>query len=151
GDLTGNYFGLYSYGSVGRAGKIRFARLEGPKHILSSRKNGCTWNPKGKITNDITDMMLCPVEYNGELCPDALWDSCWELILGTGNQVRDITATPEGRALFAEMLRLTYVGLGNSIYDLGWFGQHPAIEDADDNDTYTVSEEEWEDFKDQQD
>lgn len=150
GELIGNYFGLYSYGSVGNNGKVRFARLQGPRHILSSRKNGCTWNPKGQITNDITDMTLCPVEYNGELCPDALWDACWESILGVGNQVRDLNATPEGRTLIAEMTRLIYLALGNSTYDLAWFGQNPAIDSADSSGSYTVSEQEWADFKDQQ-
>lgn len=150
GEMVGNYLGLYSHGSVGNNGKVRFARLTGPKHILSSRKNGCTWNPKGTITNNITDMTLCPVEYNGELCPDALWGACWETILGVGNQIRDINATPQGRQLVAEMMQLIYLSLGNSAYDLAWFGQNPAIATADAAGSYTVSEQEWADFKDQQ-
>lgn len=149
-DIVSNYFGLYTLGSIGRNKKVRFGSLNTPKHILSSRKNGCVWNPKGQITNSITDIELCPVEYNGEQCPDALWDSCWESILGTGNDVRDWLATVEGKALFGELMRAIYLGMGNSFYDLAWYGKNSAIEAATANNSYTVGEKEWADFVDQQ-
>lgn len=149
-DIVSNYFNLYTLGSVGQNKKVRFASLNTPKHLLSSRKNGCVWNPKGEITNNITDVQLCPVEYNGEQCPDALWDGCWEGILGTGNNVRDWFSTPEGRALFSEMLQEIYLGLGNSFYDLAWYGKNSVIDAATENNTYTVSEKEWAAFVDQQ-
>ena len=52
--------------------------LTTPKHILQSRKNGCTWNSKGSVSVDLTDITLCPVEYMGEQCPDAFWGIVWK-------------------------------------------------------------------------
>ena len=149
-NLTANSMGLYTLASVGRNGKARFGSLSVPKHLLQSRKNGCGWHPKGNMKFGIDEFDVCPVEYNGEQCPDALYGDCLEKILGVGNEVRDMLATPEGRALFMEMVRNIYMGLGNSVYDLVTWGKHPLIADATEQGLYTVDDQEWDDFVDQQ-
>lgn len=149
-DIAMNQLGLYSFATLGRNGKAKFAALGTPKHILQKRNNGCVWNPKGKMPMTLTEVELCPIEYMGEQCPDAFWDSCFEQIFGTGNDVRDFFATPEGQNLVKLMLQQIYTGLGNSYYDLAWFGQHPLIDDSDANGWYGVDPQEWADYKNQQ-
>lgn len=94
-----------------------------------------------------------PVEYMGEQCADAIFGTCMEYMAGTGNDVRDITATPEGQALFAQMLDNIFLGLGNSFFDLATYGQHPLIYQSASNNwwnTQMQTEEEWAEFIDQQ-
>lgn len=145
-----NELGMYSFASVGRSNKASFLSLSGPKHILQSRKNGCTFNPKGQLTNEITDVTMCPVEVNMEICPDSLWDSCFEQILGVGNGINDFFATPEGDQLLMHIMELVYTGLGNSYADLVQFGKHPLIAAANAANSYTVGQGEWNDYRDQQ-
>jgi len=148
-DITNNSYGLFSFMKSGNNNKVRFANFNAPKHLLSKKKSGCAWLPKGKITMDVDETYVCPVEYNGQQCPD--FNECLSKILAIGNQSRNLMATPEGRTIFAELMNLIYLGLGNSLYDLVWYGQHPIIDDSDQNDWYTVDDEEWADFIDQQD
>lgn len=149
-DLVANELGLFTVGSIGRNKEVVFTSINAPKHILGKRRDGCTWSPKGKITNDIEKTTLCPVEYQGENCPDAFWDSCFETVFGTGNDVKDMFATAEGRALQQEIIRKIYLGLGNSFYELAMWGNHPLIDEADSNGWYTAPEDEWADYTDQQ-
>lgn len=150
-DLQSNFFRLFSFARPGRHDKVRFASLTTPRHLLQSRKLGCAWNPKGEITSNIQEFNIYPIEYNGEQCPDVFYGQCLEAILGVGNQVRDLQATPEGRAMVGEMINRIYTGLGNDLYDLAWWGQHPLIDTADTNGWYTANEADWVNFKDQQD
>lgn len=150
-DIAGNEMGLYSFASIGRAREAKFMSLGTPSHLLKKGSAGCTWNPKtGKMTSEITKITLCPVEYQGEECPDAFWGDCLETILGVGNEVNDIFATAEGRQMMAMMMEQLYLGIGNSFYELAWFGQHPIIDLADAGSWYTVTESEWADYKSQQ-
>lgn len=149
-EIALNELGLFQLGSVGRRQKGRFASLSTPKHVLQPRINACTWRSKGKITMDITEIDLCPVEYNGEQCPDAFWGDCLEYIFGTGRTVHDLFGTPEGQKLMQEILRQVYLGLGNSFFELAWWGQHPLIDESDENGWYTVARDEWVDYLDQQ-
>lgn len=150
-DLVLDELGVWSFGSVGREGKARFFSIRTPKHLLRKRPNaGCRWDPKGKTVSEVTTLDLCPIEYQGEQCPDAFYGECLERILGVGNQVRDMYATPEGRAIIAELLRRIYIGLGNSLYNIAWWGDHPLVNIVDEDGTYSVSDEEWEDFKENQ-
>lgn len=149
-NIINNSYGLFSFMNAGRNNKIRFANLTTPRHLFSKRKSGCVWNSKGKVNMDTEEITLCAIEYNGEQCPDVFLGDCMEKIMGTGNQIRDVFATPEGRAIFGEMISQIYLGLGNSFYDIVWYGQHPLIQEAEDNDWYTVDDDEWEDYVDQQ-
>lgn len=145
-----NEMGLFTFQQAGRDGEVHFANLSTPKHLLTKRKNGCVWYSKGKIQVSTKSFDLCPIEYNGEQCPDAFYGTCLERILGPGQQKRDLQSTPESRALFAEMVNRIYEGLGNSFYDLVFYGQHPLIAEAANGDWYSVEDEEWDDFVDQQ-
>jgi len=149
-DLTKNALGLFSFQQAGRNNEINFASFSTPSNLLQSRKNGCAWNPKGHVDMNISSVSLCPIEYNGEQCPDVFWGDCLEKIFGTGNQVRDFFATPEGTTIFGELVSQIYLGLGNSFYDLAWYGQHPLITDADTNGWYTSNDRDWADYIDQQ-
>ena len=146
-----NELAMYSFGSVGRSRKASFLSLQGPKHLIQKRgANGCTWTPKGKITNQITEIDMAPVKVEMEICPDALWDSCFENILEVGNGVNDFYASTEGQELLNHILTLVYTGLGNSYAELVEFGKHPLIDDADAGSWFTIGQDEWNDYKDQQ-
>ena len=62
-EIALNTLGLFQLGSVGRTRKGKFMNLTTPKHILQSRKNGCTWTSKGTIHSELTEVELCPIEY----------------------------------------------------------------------------------------
>lgn len=145
-----NSLGLYSFGRMGRNGEVRFANLRAPKHLLKPRQSGCAWNPKGSIDMQSRSFDVEAIEYQGEQCPDTFYETCFERIYGTGREVKDLMATPEGLAIVNEITALVYEGLGNSFYDLVTYAQHPLIDDADANDWFTVDDKEWSDFKEQQ-
>ena len=149
-DVVKNSLGLFSFGQVGRNGKVAFASLGTPKHLLQARKNGCSWNPKGKMTMNTNEFEVTPMEYNGEQCPDVFWGSCMEKIFGTGNEVRDFFGTPESTAVYGMFLDAIYRGLGNSYADLTEFGGSDLIDASEAGGWYKVSDEEWTDFTDQQ-
>lgn len=149
-DFTMNNLGLFSRIRVGRDNKARFARLSAPKHVIQARKNGCSWNPKGRILMGVEEHATCPVEINMEECPDAFYGDCLERIFGTGNGVRDFMGTTEGAQLMQMMLNQLYLGIGNSTSELYHFALHPLIQSAHDDGTYTTeSEKEWSDYYDQ--
>lgn len=152
-DVTLNELGIYSFINVGRFGKAKMNSLTVPKHLLQSRKGCLTWNPKGRMYMKPDEISTEPVEYMGEQCSDALMGECLEAVLGTGNQIRDIFATPEGAALFQEAIGNIFLGLGNSLYDLVTYGMDSVITSSDTGNwwnTATTSTEEWDDFVDQQ-
>lgn len=148
-DQYARQLGLYGDVVLGRNRKAKFASLSGAKHLLSSRKNGCTWNAKGGIRMNVDEFPICAVEYDGEQCPDTFYGTCFEKLFGVGNQVRDFVATAEGQALLAKMLTKLNQGLGNSFFDLYNFANHPLIEQANTEGFYKVLVEEWADYADQ--
>lgn len=149
-DPTADALGLYSILNVGRDLKARFGSLSSLKHVFSNRKNGCAWNPKGSVSLGIEEIDTCAIEYNGEQCPDALYDDCFEMLFGGGNDVRDILGTPEGGVLFANLLREVNIGIGNSFSEIINFANHPDIATYNTSGEYAVSEDEWDDYYDQQ-
>ena len=48
-----------------------------------------------------------------------------------------------------KILKQVYIGLGNSFFELAWWGQHPLIDSAETNGWYAVSRRR-EDYLDQQ-
>ncbi len=127
----------------------RFMSFTTPKHLLSARKMGCTWNPKGGMRMNIDTFPTCPVEFDGEQCIDTFYGTCFERLFGPGNEVRDFTSTEAGQKLLAEMLRKLYQGLGNSFFDLYHFANHPLITQANLEAFYKVGAKEWLDYTDQ--
>ena len=148
-DQYARSLGLYGDVSLGRENKGRFASFNLPKHLLSNRKNGCTWNPKGGLRMNVEEFPTCPVEFDGEQCPDVFYGTCFERLFDPGNGVRDFYGTAEGQDLIAQMLRRINQGLGNSFFDLYNFANHPMIEQANAAGFYNVSVDEWEDYIDQ--
>ena len=149
-NYAANELGLYSFASFDRNKRASFLSLRGAKHILQPRVKGCDWRAKGKILQEAIDVFLNPVEANMEICPDPLWNSCFEPILGVGNGINSFYSTAEGQALLMELMRIYYLGLGNSYAELVEFGNHYLIEDANTDRTYTVEDLEWKDYYDQQ-
>lgn len=150
GDIIGDELGLYSHLIMGRDLKARFASLTTPKHVLQSRKSGCTWNPKGKIRNQIEEVNTFPVELMMEQCPDALWDNCMEVLLGEGTGKYSLQSTEEARALLAQIISRIYLGTGNSFHGLANFSNHPLIDSRESAGGFVVSDAEWDDYYDQQ-
>ena len=148
-DQYARALGLYGDVVLGRDLEARFASFDTPKHLWSSRKNGCTWNPKGGIRMSIESFPTCPIEFDGEQCPDVFYGTCFERLFGPGMKVRDFAGTPEGQELLAKMLRKLNLGLGNSFFDLYNFANHPIIEQANLEGFYQVSVKEWEAYIDQ--
>jgi len=148
--LSENLFGLYSFvrPAMGEPRRVRFGSFSTPRHLLQ-KANGCGWNPKGKVVLSTESHDLGSVDYDGEQCPDA-FGQCLDGIFGFGNQQKNMFGTPEGRALFDELLSKIYTGLGNSFWDLLHFANHPVITEADTGGWYNVDADEWADYTDQQ-
>lgn len=146
-DQFARQLGLYGDVVLGSDLKGRFGSFNTPKHLLSNRKNGCTWNPKGGIRMNVDEFPTCPVEYDGEQCLDTFFGTCFERLFGPGHTVRDMT--PALGDLLAAMMTKLYQGLGNSFFDLYNFANHPLITQANTEGFYNVSVSEWEDYVDQ--
>lgn len=155
-DVTLNQLGLYSFVRLNGNRSVKFASLKAPSHVLQARRNGCLWNPKGKIHQGMDEFPTCPVEVNMEICPDAFWDDCYEKLFGPGNDVRNLLGTAAGAQMFQMLLSLAYEGVGNSFSQQLNFANHPFIEAANtegfyNNDEGTGTDEvEWADYYDQQ-
>lgn len=152
-DLGANVLGLHSYVPVGRDGKARWGKFSGSQHTLKSRTNNCTWDPKGRMRFDLKQLTACDKEYQNELCPGTLWDTCWEKLLGTGMDKQDFNATPEGAAFLRMAIEEMYRTIGNDYYDVVYFSNHPNIESSLENDYWLAVQtdpKEWDDYIDQQ-
>ena len=148
-DADARALGLYADVNLGRNLKARFISFNTPKHLLSSRKNGCQWNPKTGVTLGIDEFDTCPVEANLEQCPDALFDSCFERIFDP-NSTSPWGSTAESQDVLARIIEAIYTGMGNSFYSLYNFANHPLIDQANEAGTYAVDADEWAAYVDQQ-
>lgn len=146
-DQYARALGLYGDVVLGSDLKGRFGSFNTPKHLLSNRKNGCTWNPKGGLRMNVDEFPTCAVEYDGEQCLDTFFGTCFERLFGPGHTVRDMT--PALEELLAQMMTKMYQGLGNSFFDLYHFANHPLITEANAEGFYSVAVPEWEDYVDQ--
>ena len=151
-DLFSDALGIYSHATVGKYGRAKMTSLTVPRHLLQSRKNCMTWNPKGQMYAKTQDFGTHPVVFEGTQCTDFVAD-CFNYIFGVGNQVIDFTATEEGRALYDRMVENIFLGLGNSFHDLIANGMHPVISASNENgwwDMDVQTEEDWANYIDQQ-
>lgn len=147
-DPFGRELGLYSDVVLGSDLKARFGSFNVPKHLLSNRKNGCTWNPKGTVRMKVDEFPTCAVEYDGEQCPDTFYGTCFEKLFNPGMGVRDLSSG-QAQTFLAQMFVNIYQGLGNSFYDLYNYANHPMISQANTQGFYPVSVPEWEAYVDQ--
>jgi len=153
GDMTANTLGLYSELLVDGEGKAKFGSMKMPNHLFRPRQNGCVWAPNGKIRMGLSEVDTCPIEYQGEQCPDSFWNGCYEGLFLPGRGVRDLES-----GQIAEIMKLATeslsIGLGNSYHELYNFSNHPAIEAADafgpsvtpGDGGFLVDDERWEAF-----
>lgn len=149
-DVQDNTLGLYSHVPVGRDLKARFGNLTTPAHVFSKASKGCAWNPKGEIRMNINEYNTVPIEYNGEQCPDVFFETCLQRIFGTGNDVRDFMATPEGQTLLESLINKLYIGLGNSYSEFVHYAHHPSITALNANGKYAATPDAWAAYYDQQ-
>lgn len=145
GDVTNDMLGLYSRLFVDGEGKAKFGTIKTPHHLFRPRQNGCVWTPNGKLRMGLTEFDTCPIEYQGEQCPDAFWNSCYERLFTPGRGVRDLEQGQIAE-IVAGAMRSLAVGLGNSFFELYNFANHPAITTADSAGSYLVDDERWEDY-----
>lgn len=148
-DQYARALGVYGDVILGRDLKGEFASFSTPKHLWSNRKNGCTWNPKGGIRMGLDSFPTCPIEYDGEQCPDAFYGTCFEKLFAPGNGVRDFYSTPEAQEVLFQMVKKINQGLGNSFFSLYNWANHPLIEQANTEGFYNVAVPEWEAYVDQ--
>lgn len=148
-DQFARALGLYADVNLGRDLKGRFASFTTPKHLLTARKNGCTWDPKGGVRLQIDEFPTCAVEYDGQQCPDAFYGTCFERLFTPGSNT-PLTDSAEAQAVLRELLERIYLGLGNSFFNLYNFANHPIIEQVNTSGTYSVDTVQWTDYYDQQ-
>lgn len=144
--------GLYSIGSLNREHDATFVSLTAPDFLIQERGAGCSWDPVTGMTSDISTIASQPWKMQAEACPDLLWNSCIEKILGVGVDITDFFSTPEGTALVNEMLYQINLSLGNSYFMMNNFGQHPTIAEVDAEGSWvtTNSAKKWNRFKNNQ-
>lgn len=147
-DQYARRLGLYADVTLGRDLEGRFASFNTPQNALSNRKNGCTWNPKGGIRLNIDTFPTCPVEFDGEQCPDVFYGTCFERLFVPGS-TSPLTEGPEVQAMLRMMVERIQLGLGNDFFNLYNFANHPLITSADTNLSYSVDAETWADYEDQ--
>jgi hypothetical protein len=147
--LIDDALGIYSYGSIGRMGKVKWNTISTPLHILQARSESCTWNPKGHIVIEGEELLAKGLEINMEFCNKDILDMCTRGLFGTGADINKIIATPEGEQLFNLLMEAIYTAKGNSIYDLVTFGDHPYIWAAELSGVYGIPADEFADYIDQ--
>lgn len=146
--LAANELGLFTIKGGITTDKYAIAMLNRAKHLWSSRKDGCQFTPKGRIGSERAEFELQPLEYDGVQCPDEFFGSEWETMFGTGDPF-EMLKTQAGAFALDTIVKIIIDSLQQDFWNLIMYGSHPIITAAETNSTYTVSETEWADFKDQ--
>lgn len=146
--LAANELGLFTIKGGIANDKFAIAMLSKARHLWSSRKDGCQFSPKGSIGSQRAEFELQPIEYDGVQCPDEFFGSEWETMFGTGDPF-EMLQTEAGAFALDAVVRIIIDSLQQDFWNLIMYGSHPIITAAETNGTYTVSETEWADFKDQ--
>jgi hypothetical protein len=146
--LAANELGLFTMKGGVTTDKYAIAMLQRAKHLWSSRKDGCQFVPKGKIASQRAEFELNPIEYDGKQCPDEFFGSEWETLFATGDPFEMLSSANGAFALDA-IVKVIIDSLQEDFWNLLLMGSNPIITTAETNGTYTVSEAEWADFKDQ--
>jgi hypothetical protein len=149
--LAGTQGGAITAAAIGSNGAINWTNLTGPKHLFKPRRNGCTWDPKGAIRMNSERIEVAPIEVQIEQCIDAFWTKAWERMLGTGRNIRNIMATPEGAKFLQYIINRIFDSMTNSTVDLAWWGKNAYIDAATTAHDFAVEDSEWDDFTEQMD
>ena len=129
-DINENKLGLFSKLVIGSDLKARFMRFKSEGYNIRSRKNGCNWNPTPGVRASKNEILTHAKQIQHEICADAFWDSCWERLMGVGVDVHSLVATPEGRAIFDQLVKIAYEMSAESLKMYLWYAGHPTIEDV---------------------
>lgn len=146
--LAANELGLFTIKGGVTTDKYAIAMLNRARHLWSSRKDGCQFSPKGRIGSERAEFELQPIEYDGVQCPDEFFGSEWEAMFGTGDPF-EMLSTQAGAFALDAIVKIIIDSLQQDFWNLIMYGSHPIITTAETEATYTVSETEWADFKDQ--
>jgi hypothetical protein len=141
-DQYARRLGLYADVVLGKDLEGRFASFNTPKNSLRARANGCTWDPNGAMRLNIDKFPTCPVEFDGEQCPDVFYGTCFERIFVPGS-VNPLGEGPEAQAIVRMMVERIQLGLGNDFFNLYNFANHPLIDSANANLSYAVEAAEF--------
>ena len=141
-DQYARRLGLYADVALGNDLEGRFASFGTPKNSLRTRVNGCTWNPNGSMRLNIDKFPTCPVEFDGEQCPDVFFGTCFERLFTPGS-TNPLGEGAEVQSLMRMMTERIQLGLGNDFFNLYNFANHPLIDAASANLTYAVESSEF--------
>jgi len=115
------------------------ARMVGLKPnggLLTARKNGCKWDPKGRVNSKGIKIPTCALQLQMEQCPDVFYN-CFETIFAPGNGVVDFESSPEGAAALELLVQQVIAGLGRSIAEYMYYSNDERVTAAlFDEDTY---------------
>ena len=146
-NLLDNSYGLFTFMNAEGEKTVRFATMNTPRYMAKKCVDGCVWDPnENRMRLKSDHIPLCCIDVQMEECWDTFKGDCLDKIYTYGTQGKNINATAEGRTLFSEMLRSIYMGLGEDVWDIAWFGNHPLIAEAEENDWYTLDDDQWENY-----
>lgn len=148
-----NVLDMYSFIPVGRDGTAKVGSFQHSKHNLRSRDNSCTWNPNGDMTFGVETIPICAKQYQNEMCSSVLFDTCWERLLGIGNDIYDFEATPEGAKFLKLAIDEIFNRIGNDYFNVVEYSNHPNIALSNTNNSWLeagTTAKDWTAFKLQQ-
>lgn len=145
-----NAVGLYTHGSIGRLGKVKWNIIDAPKHVWQPSVEACGWNPTTHTAVHGDEISVKGMELNIEMCDKDLLDECTREFFGTGVDIEKLYSTPQGKKIMDSFIAAIYEGKGDSLYELLDFGDHPLIWAAQSSGNHGMSAEEFADYTRQQ-
>lgn len=152
-DIFNDQLGIYSVLNLGDYGKFRVTRLRATGNMLRARTPCNVWDPRGGMRLRSEEFNSYPISFEGQECPDAFFNDCFDFVQGKGNEVLDISATETGRALYDAAIEELFVELGNDFYNVATFGMHAVIQASEENEWWdkdAQTEDERKDYYKQQ-
>ena len=137
--LAGNQLGLYNFIDMEGSKKVKLDTFKTPEYNLKAREQACIWDPDKGMNKRSDSMTVDEFTYQGEMCNAEIWGKCWRKLLGRGNQINDIQATPGGLQLLMLAIDSVHKGIGNDIYLVADFGGHPLLNLADENEWWRLN------------
>lgn len=141
-----NALGLFSVSSDVRSGKVHFLSFQPKSFGLRPRGNGCSWDPTLGVVANTDAITTYGLEGMLQQCADELMGNCFRSLLGAGVEVYNVLATPEAKQLFVETIVAIYGGISSDLSTLTYFGKHPLIASAFNNNKSGFDSEKLERF-----
>ena len=108
--------------------------------------NGWQWDPAARIFVDNDGIKMYALTYQFEQCYDEFLGSCLRQLLGKGNSIQDILATPDGKKLMETAFAAVYEGALTDGDILSWIGRHALITTAYNNGVSGMDADEFDRF-----